>query len=205
MSDTYRGKFITFEGIDGCGKSTQAKMLYDHLKQKGIDVILTREPGGTEVGEKIREILLDNELAYGTEFSLIMAARFEHVFKVIYPALTENKWIICDRFIDSTAAYQGGSFPCSIFGSYESFFFAIYPDITFFINVSPEECIKRIQKRYINNKFDTKFSDYDLIYTNYLVLANKFKERIKTIDGTGTIEEVHNAIIDQLALAKFDQ
>lgn len=100
-------KFITFEGGEGSGKSTQSKMLYDYLESKNVNVLLTREVGGTLEAEKIRDILLHSHLLPMTELMLVMAARFEHMSKIIIPALKQGIWVICDRFIDSTAAYQG--------------------------------------------------------------------------------------------------
>jgi len=104
-----RGKFITFEGIEGSGKSTQLALLIDYLKSTGYDVISTREPGGTAVSEKIRDILLDNSLPAmhsDTELALMFAARIEHVKRVIEPSINNGKWVVCDRFYDATYAYQ---------------------------------------------------------------------------------------------------
>jgi dTMP kinase len=101
-------KFITFEGVDGAGKSTHLTWFAEALRQRGLDVIVTREPGGTPLGEQLREILLHQSMSIGTEALLMFAARLEHIDKVIKPALREGKWVISDRFSDASFAYQGG-------------------------------------------------------------------------------------------------
>ena len=106
-----RGKFITFEGLDGCGKSTQLEKLADALRGQGIDVVTTREPGGTEIGERIRAVLLSSRTAGldpHAEMALMFASRAQLIAEVILPALEAGKWVLCDRFTDSTEAYQGG-------------------------------------------------------------------------------------------------
>ena len=146
-----KGLFITFEGIDGCGKSTQLNLLYEYLRGKGYDVKLTREPGGSSIGEKIREILLDksnSDMTDVTEALLYAASRDQHVSTVIKPALEEGKIVLCDRFIDSSEAYQGfgrglgSEYIHEINGKVMN----NLPDITFYFKLSPEEAAKRIAK-----------------------------------------------------------
>ena len=103
-----RGKFITFEGIDGAGKSTQLAYLADHLRRQGRDVVVTREPGGTPVGEALRQIVLTQDMDPRTETLLMFAARAEHLARVIRPAIAAGRWVVCDRFSDASFAYQGG-------------------------------------------------------------------------------------------------
>ncbi len=156
-----KGKFITFEGCEGVGKSTQLQLLTDYLVKTGVDYLLTREPGGTPVSEKIREILLDKTLEMDavTEAYLFASARAEHIKRVIIPALSEGKLVICDRFMDSSIAYQG-------FGRNlgtelvekinETALFSIKPDATVFLNLSPENMWRknfgddRIEKAGLN-------------------------------------------------------
>ena len=107
---TSRGKFLTFEGLDGCGKSTQMDLLAGVLRRNGLDVVTTREPGGTPTGEKIRSVLLDSKtrsLAPMAELALMFAARAQHIAEVVLPALNAGRWVLCDRFLDSTTVYQG--------------------------------------------------------------------------------------------------
>ncbi|HIP80949.1 MAG TPA: dTMP kinase, partial [Leucothrix mucor] len=111
MSDSNTGLFITFEGVEGAGKTTNIEFIAEQIKKTGQDIVLTREPGGTKIGEAVREILLSKDLPemhHDTELLLMFAARAEHVQRVILPALKEGKWVLCDRFTDASYAYQGG-------------------------------------------------------------------------------------------------
>ena len=145
MSVLNKGKFITFEGIDGCGKSTQVKMLVEKLKQLNLDVTTIREPGGTRISESIRDILLyrdTHELGERTEALLMTASRAQLTKELILPALNEGKWVIADRYADSTLAYQGGGRKVKIEWLEKLNEFATYdtiPDLTFFIDILPDE------------------------------------------------------------------
>ena len=195
--------FITFEGIEGCGKSTQAKKLHEFFLSKKLNAILTREPGGTLVGEKIREILIDGKIAKleaKTELLLNFAARLEHVEKLIKPALNSGQIVISDRFFDSTFAYQG-----SAFGIDEKVIEEIKkitiddfkPDITFFIDIPVSLAFERIKGRLTNNRYE-KFGHefHQKVRDGFLDLAEK-NPRIKTIDGTMSIEKIFSKIIQQ--------
>ncbi|OFW81181.1 MAG: dTMP kinase [Alphaproteobacteria bacterium RIFCSPLOWO2_01_FULL_40_26] len=196
--------FITFEGIEGSGKSTQAKKLHEFFLAKKLTAILTREPGGTAVGEKIREILIDEKiikLEAKTELFLNFAARLEHVEKLIKPALHDKKIVISDRFFDSTFAYQGSGFGVDFFlieqvkkitlGDFA-------PDLTFLIDVPLDIAFKRIEGRSSNNRYEKLDKNFhQKVRNGFLNLAKK-NPRIRIIDGTKSVEEIFSAIIQQL-------
>ena len=197
-------RFITFEGIEGCGKSTQAKKLYDYFLANQIDSLLTREPGGTKVGEKIREILIDDsidKLSAKTELLLNFSARIEHVQKVILPAIEENKIVICDRFFDSTFAYQGGAMglPDEQIDNIKNFAIEnFFPDITFLINISVDEGLSRVANRSQNNRYDKLGKDFhQKVQEKFLALAKK-NSRIKIIDGQKNPSQVFAEILSHL-------
>ena len=197
-------RFITFEGIEGCGKSTQAKKLYDYFLANQINSLLTREPGGTKVGEKIREILIDDsidKLSAKTELLLNFSARIEHVQKVILPAIAENKIVICDRFFDSTFAYQGGAMglPDEQIDNIKNFAIENFsPDITFLINISVDEGLSRVASRLQNNRYDKLGKDFhQKVHEKFLALAKK-NSRIKIIDGQKNPSQVFAEILSHL-------
>jgi dTMP kinase len=197
-------RFITFEGIEGCGKSTQAKKLYDYFLANQIDSLLTREPGGTKVGEKIREILIDDsidKLSAKTELLLNFSARIEHVQKVILPAIEKNKIVICDRFFDSTFAYQGGAMglPDEQIDNIKNFAIENFsPDITFLINISVDEGLSRVASRLQNNRYDKLGKDFhQKVQEKFLALAKK-NSRIKIIDGHKNPSQVFAEILSHL-------
>ncbi len=197
-------KFITFEGIEGSGKSTQAKKLHEFFCTQNVASILTREPGGTPTSENIRAILIDEKLAKleaKTELLLNFAARLEHVEKLIKPALEQNKIVISDRFFDSTYAYQG-----SAFGLDEQLIAAIHkmaisdfaPDITFLIDVPVDVAFTRITNRADNNRYEKLGRDFhQKVRDGFLQLAKK-NPRIKVIDGTQNPEEIFTEITNIL-------
>lgn len=194
-------KFITFEGIEGSGKSTQCKALYDFLVSKNFAAVLTREPGGTRAGEEIRKILIDEtvaKLAAKTEILLNFAARSEHVSKLIKPALAEGKFVICDRFFDSTYAYQGDAFGID-YGEIDVIKkFAIGdfgPDITFLIDLPVETAFSRIEHRADNNRYEKLGLEFhQKVRAGFLMLAKK-NSRIRIIDGTKTQQEIFAEIL----------
>lgn len=200
--------FITFEGIEGSGKSTQSKKLYEFLCSKNLQVILTREPGGSLAGEKIRAILLDEEiekLDAKTELLLNFAARIEHVEKVIKPALSEGKIVICDRFFDSSFAYQGAAFGLDFAEIEQIKNFAINdfaPQITFLIDAKVETTFARIAMRSDNNRYEKLGLDFhQKVRTGFLQLAQK-NSRIKIINGENSVEEIFQLILKTL---NYDQ
>ena len=196
-----RPKFITFEGIEGSGKSTQVKKLHAFFLEKNIDAILTREPGGTFAGEKIREILIDEKiekLEAKTELFLNFAARVEHVEKLIKPSLAQGKTIISDRFFDSTFSYQGNAFGLdeTLIEDVKRMAISDFaPDITFLIDVPVEAAFARIQTRADNNRYEKLgFDFHQKVRDGFLQLAKK-NPRIKVIDGTKNQQEVFVEII----------
>jgi dTMP kinase len=190
--------FITFEGIEGSGKSTQSKKLQQFLLSKGISTILTREPGGTETGEKIREILINQKLTAETEIMLNFAARIEHIENLIKPALHEKKIVISDRFLDSTYAYQGFGFgfDLKIIKNLADIFFANFsPDITFLIDLEVEKSFDRLKKRAENNKYEKfSFDFHQKVRTGFLELAAQ-NQKIHIINGDKNEEEIFSQII----------
>lgn len=195
-------QFISFEGIEGCGKSTQAKKLYEYFLSKQIDCLLTREPGGSVAGEKIRGILLDEEidkLSAKSELLLNFASRIEHVEKVIKPALKSAKIVICDRFVDSTFAYQGSAMGIAFEEIEKIQKIAIgefMPDITFLINVSVDEAFARISSRGNNNRYEKLGNEFhQKVYEGFFELAKK-NSRINIVDGTRNQQQVFQKILN---------
>ena len=199
MSALNKGRFITFEGIDGCGKSTQVKMLVKKIKQLNMDVITIREPGGTRISESIRDILLyrdTHELAERTEALLMTASRAQLTKELILPAINEGKCVIADRYADSTLAYQGGGRKVDSEWLEKLNEFATYntiPDLTFFIDILPDEGVlrqKSKQDRIEQAGIDFQSRTRDL----YLKLADKYPNRIIVINGQEDIDTIHKNI-----------
>lgn len=178
-----RGKFITFEGTDFSGKSTQAELLCDYLKQRGYPVLMTREPGGTAIGEDIRRLVLHTERLDGlTETLLMFAARREHIIHQIDPALAAGTWVICDRFTDSTYAYQGGGrgVEQDIITQLAHWVQdTLTPDITFYLNSPPASSSAPLLANETFERENTAF--YERIAKVYKQLANREPQRVITI------------------------
>ncbi|MBL6664923.1 MAG: dTMP kinase [Rickettsiales bacterium] len=194
-------KFITFEGIEGCGKSTQSKKLHQYFLNENKDVVLTREPGGTKEAETIREILIHQDLDDKTEVLLNFAARNEHVTKLIKPALDKGQIVISDRFFDSTYAYQGYAMSVDldlIDNIKEQTINNFVPDITFLIDVDVTLAFERISNRSDNNKYENFAIDFhQKVRDGFLDLASQ-NDRIKIIDGSKNEEEVFAQILTYL-------
>ena len=194
--------FISFEGVEGSGKSTQAKLLYKFIKKKITKkVILTREPGGTPFAEKIRNILLDNKIKNNplTEFFLLMAARNDHVVNKINYYLKKKFIIICDRFFYSTLAYQHyleGMNKKFISNVQKKIFSRIHPDITFLIDLDKKESKKRISKRNKKtNRFDKLSThDFNKIRNGFLKISKIYKNKITIINGRKSLNEIQKDI-----------
>ncbi len=199
---------ITFEGIEGSGKSTQARLLYTRLIEQGIECILTKEPGATYIGQKLREILLipqKEKINKNTELFLYLADRAQHVEHIIKPALKEKKIVIVDRFIDSTVAYQG-------YGRGFSIEFLemlnkkvtdnIEPDITFLLDLDPEEGLKRVKIRNRVDKISSlevrfeqeKIEFHRRVREGYLKILKKFPNRIVLLDGKKDVNSLSQEI-----------
>lgn len=193
---------ITFEGIDGCGKSSQAKLLADRLGDKGIEAILVREPGGTALSEQVRDILLnqshDHLLSHASELLLFAAARAQLVKEVIEPALRRGAVVICDRFTDSTIAYQGygRGLPLSYIKSVNELAAdAVTPEITFLIDVPLDTGIKR-RKGMGDDRMEAESKIFfGHVMQGYMALAQKHPDRIHVIDGTDSLEDIHHTIM----------
>ncbi len=194
-----RGYFITFEGGDGSGKSTQIRILMDRLRESGYDVVLTREPGGTEISEKIREIILDpanSDMDDMTEALLYAAARAQLVSQLIKPALEEGKVVICDRFVDSSIAYQGfGRGLGDAVGVINTYAVdGCMPDLTILLKLDPARGSSRIAGREHDRIEQASDGFHRKVYEGYLELEAKYPERILGIDASGTIEEIAEEI-----------
>ncbi|NHZ86016.1 MAG: dTMP kinase [Planctomycetia bacterium] len=199
MSTFSKGKFITFEGIDGCGKSTQVKMLVENLEQLNMDVITIREPGGTRISESIRDILLyrdTHELDERTESLLMTASRAQLTKEKILPALNNGTWVIADRYADSTLAYQGGGRKIDVEWLVKLNKFATFdtePDLTFFIDISPDEGIRRQKTK--QDRIEQAGIDFQKrTRERYLKLAERYSNRIIIINGQEDINTIHNNI-----------
>lgn len=193
------GKFITFEGPEGSGKSSLVQRVFDHFTARGMRVMMTREPGGIRISEKIRDILLDNaltEMDPRTEALLFAAARRQHLSEKIIPALQAGTMILCDRFIDSSLAYQGVGRGLGIDEVYAINRFAIgefLPDLTVFVNVRPEVGLARLfaNHRTKIDRLDLETQDFHRrLYDGYLELLKRYPDRIQSINGERPLDEV---------------
>lgn len=191
--------FITFEGPDGSGKSTVIKSVYERLINDGYSVILTREPGGTPIAEKIRDVILDNSntaLDARTEALLYAASRRQHLVEKIWPAIKEGKIVLCDRFLDSSLAYQGEGRKLGIENILNVNLFATentYPDLTLFFNISPEEGLKRVSKdkKRVADRLDNENANFHQeVYNGFLKVNSMYKDRIQIVDATKSLNEV---------------
>ena len=202
--------FITFEGIDLSGKSTQIKLLKNYLENNNKRVITVREPGGTQISEKIRDILLDKvhlKMEYLTEFLLFSASRQQLTKEIILPYLKKKYFVLSDRYYDSSTAYQGygGMLDLSMIKKINKIATdGLVPDLTFLINISIEECIKR--KKLMRKKEDRieqkKISYYKKVISGYLKIADNNNRRFVVIDGSKSIDEIHKEIILRVTMWK---
>lgn len=201
-----QGKFITFEGIDGSGKSTQLRILAGELRGRGIDIITTCEPGGTPLGRRLREAFLETEetVAPLAELLLFAADRAQHVEFLIKPALEKGRIVISDRYADATFAYQGAGrgFPATTVS--EIIYLAtggLKPDLTVFFDISIENAIARMKSRgetgERKNRMDTETADfYSNVRSAYLSIVKDEPERFRVIDANGAVEEIQAALAE---------
>ncbi|MEC8984391.1 MAG: dTMP kinase [Candidatus Neomarinimicrobiota bacterium] len=208
MSSLSNAKFITFEGIDGCGKSTQARLLLDHMNNSGVETILVREPGGTNISEAIREILLhssSSQMGDRTESLLMTASRAQLTQEVIIPNLDQGKFVIADRYSDSTLAYQGGGRNLDIewlieLNNYATF--TLLPDITFFVDIRPEEALRR--KNSDKDRIEGEGIELQTrVRKTYQILAERFNDRYVIIDGYAEKGEIHQKVLNEMKRRKF--
>ncbi|MCX7747342.1 MAG: dTMP kinase [Clostridia bacterium] len=200
-----RGIFITVEGTDGSGKTTQIKLMSEYLKEKGFQVIVTREPGGTEIGEKIRSVILDPEntrMGENTELMLYAACRAQLVSEVIKPELEKGNIIICDRFIDSSYAYQGAGRGIDlnlVTDINRVALDGITPDITFFFDISPKVALLRRVAATGADRIEKEEMDFHMrVYSGYKKLATLYPERIKSVESTRCMDEIFNELKEYL-------
>ncbi len=206
------GLFITMEGTDGSGKTTQSELLRDYLEEKGFSVLCTREPGGNQISEKIRDIIIDTEnkkMNPRTEALLYAAARAQLVSEVIIPTLKKGDIVICDRFVDSSVAYQGEGRKLGGEVISELNLFAtdgLEPDVTFFLKIDPEMGIERKKRQESLDRIESeKIYFHKKVFYGYISLAEKFSERIKIIDASADINTIHQnitAYIEELLLRR---
>lgn len=201
-----KGLFITFEGPDGSGKSTQIKLIKEYLEEIGHQALLTREPGGTKISEKIRKIILDtdnSEMSYMTEALLYAASRAQHVDQIIRPALEEGKTVISDRFVDSSIVYQGygrnlGE-TVEIINKYAMG--DCVPDITFLLKLNPAIGIDRVFHGKPDRIESEKLSYHESVYQGYLKLEAEYPDRIYGVNASNSIDDIQKEIrkkIDEL-------
>jgi len=194
-----RGKFITFEGIDGAGKSSHVEWLATFLRDKGNVVHVTREPGGTELGEKLRELLLHKSMHLETETLLMFAARREHLAKVIEPALANGEWVVCDRFSDATYAYQGGGrgLDRAKLQQLEHWVHGhLQPDLTLLFDLPLDVARERIVlASRVLDRFEQERADFhERVRQAYLERAHSSPARIRVVDAQQSIETIRNLL-----------
>ena len=200
MSTSNKPLFISFEGIDGCGKSTQVKMLLERLDQAGIDSTLVREPGGTHISEEIREVLLkirDDTMADRTETLLMTASRAQLTHDIIIPSQEKGKFVIADRFADSTLAYQGGGRGLNLdwlIKLNEFATFGVRPDLTFFIDVTTDVGAQRRSTVHPDRLENVGHDFQEKVRNQYLKLVKLFPDRFITLDGMESPDVIHTRI-----------
>ena len=201
-----RGKFITLEGGEGVGKTTNLIFIKDYLQQHAISVVVTREPGGTVLAEKIRHLLLDKDseaISEHAELLMIFAARAQHIKHVIEPALAKGAWVLCDRFTDATYAYQGGgrNMRASTIEWLENLVQGnLRPDLTVLLDAPVEIGIERARERGAFDRFESeKISFFEHVRRAYLLQAELHPERIKLIKANQSLADVQKALIDVIS------
>ena len=203
-----KGKFITIDGVEGAGKSTQIDLICSYLHRKGIEVVRTREPGGTEVGEKIRSVLLDvenQEMHSDTELLLMFSSRNELIQNKIIPALNDGYWVVSDRFTDASFAYQGGGRMLNLdrIAELEDWVLGDFkPDLTLLLDVSVEVGMARIEARAAKDRIELEEREFfERVRSVFISRSEVFPERIKLLDASGAVDDIHSkirALIDSL-------
>ena len=200
-----KGLFISIEGLDGSGKTTQVRQIQDYFEKRNMKTLLLREPGGTEIGEMIRDILLDaknTEMDSVAEMLLYAASRVQIMAEKVIPALEEGTTVICDRFIDSSIAYQGYGRQLDIGEVYNVNYTAVrhvLPDLTFFLDQHPDTSLKRRKEASKADRLENeKMEFHNRVYKGYRELCNKYPDRIKILDASESIEEIGFKIMEQI-------
>ncbi|MFT7466242.1 MAG: dTMP kinase [Brevundimonas sp.] len=196
-----KGKFITIDGVEGAGKSTQIDLICSYLHRKGIEVVRTREPGGTDLGEKIRSLLLDvdnKEMHSDTELLLMFSSRNELIQNKIIPALDKGHWVVSDRFTDASFAYQGGGRMLDLdrISKLESWVLGEFqPDLTLLLDVSVDIGMTRIEARAAKDRIELEErAFFERVRSVFIDRSKSYPERIKLIDASGSISEIHTKI-----------
>ena len=222
MPPRQRGKFITFEGLDGVGKSTQLENLAEYLRGRGLDVITTREPGGTTLGEKLRTVLLSSRtegLSPLAELALMFAGRAQHVEEQIMPALEHGQWVLCDRFTDSSEAYQGGGRELGsevVLQLHRALCHNLQPDLTILMLSDVTRAVARARRRNVEqsrqlqddeNRFEKENQMfYGRVLAAYMAIAKRAAQRVVQVDARDAAEKVREKIIgiveERLALPR---
>ena len=212
-AQSHRGKFITFEGLDGSGKSTQIERLAKKLAADGFRAVVTREPGGTAIGEKIRNLLLDtstSDLSPMAELALMFASRVQHIQEIIQPALAEGRVVLCDRFTDSSEAYQGGGRKLGsepVLALHRILCGNLQPDLTILMDSDVAASVKRARRRNIarvsgdgggdENRFEQESrAFFGRVRNAYLAIAAREPQRVLVVNARGTPEETHKQILE---------
>jgi dTMP kinase len=202
LNQQSRGLFLTLEGVDGAGKSTHVQWLVDQLTERGVQVVCTREPGGTELGEKLRALLLHQPMSLECETLLMFAARAEHLQAVIEPALKAGQWVVCDRFTDATFAYQGGGRELGVerIAALEHWVHPdLQPDCTWLFDVPLAVARERLDRTREQDRFEQEADAFfERTRAVYLARAQQYGARIQRIDATQTIEQIRQHLSQQL-------
>jgi dTMP kinase len=203
--------FISFEGIDGCGKTTQIKLLEESLRVRGISVVIAREPGGTSVGELIRRLLLDSKtinLRPMSELLLYYAARHQNLYQTILPALESNYWVLCDRYADASMAYQGYGRQINLDTVEQLNRIAIgcrMPDLTLLFDIDPRVSLKRAKSRNRQETVDEgrfekeSLEFYDRVRQGYMAMAMRESARFRVLAGDQPIDVLHQEVVKVIA------
>ena len=209
MPSRARGKFITFEGLDGCGKSTQLGKLAEVLRDEGLDVVTTREPGGSNIGEKIRSVILDSRsrMAPMAELALMFASRAQQIEEVILPNVNAGRWVLCDRFTDSSEAYQGAGRKLgsdAVLTLHGVLCRGLQPDLTILMDSDPAASVERARQRnraqadaIDENRFEQENrAFFERVHEQYLAIAKREPERVFVVDARRAIPVVHKKIVE---------
>lgn len=203
------GRFITFEGLDGCGKSTHLERLAEVLRREGIEVLTTREPGGTEIGERVRSILLDSRthgMAPLAELALMFASRAQLISEVILPAMNRGVWVLCDRYTDSSEAYQGAGRQLgvdSVRALHRVICLGLQPDLTLLLDSDVATSLARARRRNLHasgetdeNRFEQENrAFYERVHQQFLAIARREAARVVMIDARRPMEAVHHEVV----------
>ena len=219
MATFARGKFITFEGLDGCGKSTQLEKLAAVLRRDGREVVTTREPGGTEIGEKVRAVLLNSgtaNLAPLAELALMFASRAQLLHELVVPALDAGTWVLCDRYSDSSVAYQGAGRQLgveAVLGMHRIVCRDVWPDLTILMDSEVAASVQRARRRNTSRPIDGRRGNgtpatgdenrfeqesrafFERVHDAYLAIARREPQRVVLVDARRPIEVVHGEIV----------